>query len=150
MNEIWKEIPEFPQYEASTLGNIRRKGWKNNRKFSLDRDGYLIVLISINNKLYNKKVHRLIASTFLPKKDGKNQVNHINENKKDNRVINLEWVTSKENVNHSHKKIYHDSKVKFMKPIIQYSLSGEFIKEWESARKAALDLNLRNNSHIAE
>lgn len=97
--EIWKDIPSLSKYQASTLGNIRYKG-HNNRKLQLCKSGYLYLGVRVGGKFRNLRVHRLIADTFLPKVDGKNFVNHIDGNKTNNRIDNLEWCTSSENEVH--------------------------------------------------
>lgn len=64
--------------------------------------GYERVSLCKNNKLSQKLVHRLIAEAYIPNNDNKPFVNHINGIKNDNRVENLEWVTSSENIKHAH------------------------------------------------
>lgn len=108
MIEIWKDIPDLSGYQASNLGNIKScpKKTKNQYSYretilkqSIDKDGYKIV--HINKKNY--RVHRLIAKTFIVNQQNKQQVNHINCDKQDNRVENLEWVTPSENIKHAYK-----------------------------------------------
>jgi len=68
--------------------------------------GYLQVILRENNKCYPITVHRLVACTFITNKDilKYNQVNHIDENKTNNHILNLEWVTGSENMKALHKK----------------------------------------------
>ena len=67
------------------------------------RNGYMqVVLVDTNKKKYYKNVHRLVAETFIPNPESKQQVNHVNGNKKDNRVENLEWVSVQENMAHAY------------------------------------------------
>jgi hypothetical protein len=100
MNEEWKQIPSYPNYLASNLGNIKHK--KGNIKKQTIRQKYLSVKIA---GIGYRFVHRLIAETFIPNLENKPYVNHIDGNKLNNCAINLEWVTQNENMLHSHKVI---------------------------------------------
>ena len=101
---LWSTIPFAKEYSISITGVIKGKR-KNVLKTRKDKDGYVIVtLFGENNKHIQCKVHRIIAECFLlelNKNTDKNQVNHKNGIKDDNRVENLEWVTPKENIRHS-------------------------------------------------
>lgn len=98
-NEVWKDIPSLENYQASNLGNIRYKGHAK-RKLQLNSSGYLYLGVRVNGKFTNLRVHRLVAQTFLPKIDGKEFINHIDGDKTNNRVDNLEWCTASENEIH--------------------------------------------------
>jgi hypothetical protein len=105
-----KELKDFPGYYITEDGKVFSKrtfGPQDNReanfrelKFS-SKEGYLRVRLMKNNKQYTKAVHRLVAETFIPNLNNLPQVNHINEIKDDNRMINLEWVNNQKNVEHS-------------------------------------------------
>ena len=98
--EVWKEIPDYDAYEASSLGNIRNK--KRNQVMAKYQTklGYERITLRKNNKYVSVDVHRLVAITFLPNVEDKKTVNHINRKKNDNRVSNLEWATHSEQVHH--------------------------------------------------
>lgn len=100
--ENWKTIPSIPTHEASNEGRIRNKKTKRIMKQSSLCNGYLRVFI-------NKTclVHRLVAETFLYKGDF-NIVHHKDNDKKNNRVDNLEWTTQSYNVS----KAYNDGLIK--------------------------------------
>lgn len=115
--EIWKDIPGFEgQYQVSNLGRVKGydrwityrngKGRKQPGRFLKQQDvskecNYKKVLLTDRNyKKHYLYVQRLVAMAFIPNDDPrKTQVNHINEQKDDNRVENLEWVTPEENIN---------------------------------------------------
>lgn len=99
MNEVWRDIPSLANYQASSLGNIRHKGHAS-RRLQLNNSGYLYVGVRVNGRFVNFRVHRLVAETFLPKIDGKNHINHIDGNKTNNSIDNLEWCTASENEVH--------------------------------------------------
>lgn len=97
--ELWKEIPGFAHYEASTLGNIRsRLPGRAVRQLKAGRtpNGYLMVGVHGKSRL----IHRLVGITFLAPVNGKTQINHKNGIKTDNTLTNLEWSTQSENVRH--------------------------------------------------
>jgi len=145
--EEWKDIPGFEGlYQASTLGKIRsldkyvnyknkglalKKGIILNPKIS--NKGYYEVTLMKNLKRYYKRVHKLIALTFIENPNNYTIINHINENKLDNRIENLEWCTCKYNI-----EVYHENRMN----IYQYDLNGNFIKEWKSITKAANEFKL--------
>lgn len=113
MQEIWKDVIGFENYyEVSNLGKVRSKPrlikHRNGNLYikkptilkpSID-DGYLKSCFCVNKKLKSFAFHRVVAEAFLDKKDGL-EVNHINGNKSDNRVENLEYVTRSQNLKHA-------------------------------------------------
>lgn len=99
--EIWKTIDDWPNYEVSNLGRVKNKNTGNIMKQTLGRDGrYLSVFLCNKGEENTQRVHRLVANAFLGKRPGM-MVNHIDGNKLNNRVSNLEWCTAKENNNHA-------------------------------------------------
>ena len=100
MAEIWKDIKGYEGlYQVSNLGKIRNK--YKEIKQQTDNIGYKNVILSKNNKRKTKKVHRLVAETFIDNANNLPAVNHINGNKSDNKVSNLEWITYKDNSIHA-------------------------------------------------
>jgi len=115
-----KELKDFPGYFITEDGRVY-SAWKQKRKkgtqglityldysnlkeksLVIDKGGYCIVSFYIKGKQYAKKVHRLVAETFIDNIQNLPQVNHIDENKQNNHVSNLEWVTARQNCEHSH------------------------------------------------
>ena len=94
--EIWKDIPEFKGYEASTEGRIRNKDTNNLMTPSIGASGYAVSSLSKNGEQKNIKFHRIIAQTFLPNFENKPTVEHKDDNKTNNRLYNLKWATHKE------------------------------------------------------
>ena len=92
-------------YSITEDGRIISHRKNRELKPKIDRYGYKAVSLSKDGHCTHSTVHRLVAKTFLPKVEGKNCVNHIDENKLNNHVSNLEWVTQAENANHGTRNI---------------------------------------------
>lgn len=99
--EEWKKINK--EYEISNYGNLKRTKNGTTKLIRPEKlkKGYLRVSIWEEGTRNRKLIHRLVAEAFIPNPENKSQVDHINNNTSDNRVENLRWVTSKENVQHS-------------------------------------------------
>lgn len=138
--EIWKDISNYEgHYQVSNLGNVRSiknnkiillKPYKNTKRY-----GYLEVYLRLPGSKKTYKIHRLVAEAFIPNPDNLPQINHIDENKENNIVSNLEWCTAKYNLNYgSHnKKISQALKRK----VFQYSKDGILLAEFNSQTEAA-------------
>lgn len=106
--EIWKDVKDFEGlYQISNTGKVRSLKRNNTNgkilKSAFNYKGYEVVYFSKNNKKYVRKIHRLVAESFIPNLNHKEQVNHIDGNKANNNVDNLEWCTCRENIIHAYR-----------------------------------------------
>lgn len=146
--EVWKDIGGYEKYyQVSNKGRVKKLEIKiknelgRTRKYheritkQRIRNGYLYVELSKNNIAKKYSVHRLVALGFVENKENKKFVNHINGVKTDNNYKNLEWVTHKENIIHSHRiglrPKYHKGK-----KVVQIDSDGYILKEFESVAQA--------------
>lgn len=145
MREIWLPIKDYVGlYEVSNFGNVRSlgNGGSNSKERILRPSevwGYLQVVLYKNGKPKHFRVHRLVAEAFLPNWFDDTQVNHIDENKKNNHVDNLEWCDAKYNTNYGtgiYRMIEKQRNGKLSKPVLQFTKTGEFVKEWPSTSEA--------------
>ena len=103
-NEMIKEITDFPKYLIDTDGNIYNKRTNKKLKISDNGRGYKKVsLYTEEGKMVNKYIHRLVAETFIDNPNNLSEVNHIDEDKSNNCVDNLEWCDRKYNNNYGSK-----------------------------------------------
>lgn len=101
--EVWKET-DYPDYMVSNKGRVLNTKTNRFRKFGINLHGYEYLVIGRGKGVKPKtiNVHRLVALAFLEKIEGKGEVNHIDFNRANNNVTNLEWVTHSENMRHSY------------------------------------------------
>ena len=110
--EIWKDIKDCKgRYQISNFGNVKSLARFNNGKFGRliserilkqnFRQGYAYVRVFVNGKKTNLVIHRLVAETFIPNPQNLPQVNHIDGNKQNNNVNNLEWCLQRDNLLHA-------------------------------------------------
>ena len=155
MNEIWRtavydgEIYE-ELYKVSNLGRILSLNYRNTgraklRKPRKRKNGYFQVCLSKNGEYKQCLVHRLVAEAFLENPDNLPEVNHKDEDKTNNFVFlnedgsidkeksNLEWKNHRDNINHG---THNERSAKTRsKRVLQLSLDGELIREWESTQE---------------
>lgn len=106
-NEVWRDIPEYEGlYQVSNLGRVKNLNNFHTKmekilKPTLHPKGYLRVALFKNRKPKFFSVHRLVAVSFIENPENKDCINHIDCNKQNNEVDNLEWVTTQENQTHA-------------------------------------------------
>jgi hypothetical protein len=102
--EIWIPIKQFADYyEVSNQGAVRNSRTGTIMTPRKDRGGYLTVRLYSNGRTSTRFVHRLVAEAFIAKQPGLDIVNHLNGDKTDNRMENLEWTTHSGNIRHAYK-----------------------------------------------
>ena len=152
-NEEWRDVVGYEGlYQVSSIGRIKsleRKSAQFYQKgtlccYSVKEKickqsivkGYLMVHLSKEKRKEQIKVHRLVAGAFIPNTKGLPQVNHKNENKLCNEVKNLEWCSCQYNNNFGtrNERISQSQRnnPKFSKKVVQYTLDGKFVREWDS------------------
>lgn len=100
--EVWKDIKGFEEnYKISNLGRVYGKKRGKVMKNTMHKDGYPQIKLTKNSKRTMFLIHRLIAIHFIPTNDFNLEVNHINADRSDYSINNLEWVTRNENQKHS-------------------------------------------------
>ena len=150
--EIFVDIDGYEgKYKVSNLGNVKSliDSHGNPREKILkqikDKFGYLHVILCKNGNIKNCKVHRLVAKAFIPNPNNLPTVNHINEDKTDNRVYNLEWMNMSQQQRHgtcqqrrvastNYTEIAEKltNRQDLSKQVYQYSLDLKLIKIWKS------------------
>lgn len=127
-------MKDIKNYEGLYAITPEGEVWSyKNKRFlrpQANRDGYLRVGLYKDGKSKKYSIHRLVAEAYIPNPDNLPQVNHKDENKTNNCLQNLEWCNCKYNNNYG----THNEKISnsLKKPILQYTLDGEFVREWPS------------------
>jgi len=158
ITEIWKDIKGYEGlYQVSNMGRVKslertlinmngqKRHWKERiLKQRPTRNGYLQVdLCNISCTRKTLSVHRLVCEAFHENPKNKPCVNHIDENKANNVVSNLEWCTVKENCNHGTRN------ARMAKSVGQYTRDGKLVKVWQSIMEVERQLGFAH-SHISK
>lgn len=153
MQEIWKDVAGFEGlYKVSNMGRVKALAkkvntWNGGRlcaeqivKPIEQRSGYAHVGLWRNQECKQSRLHRLVAQAFCVNDDPENktQVNHINEDKLDNRACNLEWVTPKQNTNHGTCLSRRGRKGPSRQVVQLDKVSGEVLGVFPNERQASL------------
>ena len=157
MEEIWKDIEGYKgKYQVSNFGKVKNTNTNHILSQSKNNCGYYRVGLYFNKVNKRVDVHRLVAEAFINNPEQKKEVNHINGNKKDNSINNLEWVTHKENICHAWKEGLFETVRKASKrygknnpsakKVIQYDLDGNEIRRYDCIAEAVKATNINKTS----
>ena len=138
------------RYLVSKNGEVYSLYTHKKMKFESTKDGYLNLKLTVSFKNHIRKmVHRLVAETWLeqPPQDGQEyEIDHIDNNRQNNKAENLRWVTHKENLD---KSFNLGNQTKLKRPVTQYTLDGKKIATYGSVNEAFRQTNIRHISEAA-
>lgn len=138
--EQWRDIIGYEGlYQVSDLGRVKalnyhREGRECVLNYWKTSGGYLVVGLCKDGKRSRCLVHRLVAEAFIPNPDGYKEVNHIDENKANNSVTNLEWCDTNYNINYGTRNERVGKALS--KPVFQYTKDGTLVKSYPSGMDA--------------
>ena len=157
--EIWRDVKGYEGlYAVSNLGRVKSLGNDKSRREKILRPcnnmrGYLQINLWKGGERKLHYIHRLVLSTFSPCENSHElQVNHIDENKLNNSIENLEWCDSSYNINHgtrNKRSAEKNTNGKLSIPIVQLSREGKYIRSYKSSHDAAREGGYHQGSIIA-
>lgn len=143
--EIWKDIPNYEGlYKISNLGDIMSIRRKRLIKSDKRKDGYIQVHLTKNKKMKNFLLHRLVAITFIENPNNYEFINHIDGNKENNSLNNLEWCDRSYNILHA----YNNELIKKRKKVEQYDKNNNLLNIYTSIMEASKKTNI-DRAHIS-
>ena len=131
--------------EKEIEGTVHNKKGHNISRWK-DNSGYLQVKLSKEGKWYYKRVHRLVAEAFIPNPHNLKQVNHIDGDKTNNEVSNLEWIDNKNNTQHGYDNNLYHSKHRNIKIEVYDKITHQLINTYKSIRETANELNINRKT----
>ena len=143
-SEQWRAVEGYPGYEVSNLGRVRKNGKLTSSHRT--RKGYWQTNLYKRRKQTLHYIHRLVAIAFIPNPENKPTVNHIDGDKNNNRVSNLEWATYLENNLHAIKNHLHRH---YTRAVKQYDLQGNLLATYNSIVEANKATGV-NKSNISQ
>lgn len=156
--ENWKIVSCNNNYEVSDLGNIRNRKTKKIMRPAISNKGYYLVSLSNKGKQHTYTIHKLVMENFNRLPLSKEVINHIDHNKLNNKLDNLEYITQKENVrdafdNNLCSNVVSQAKKNILRAIDsskikidQYDINNNYIKTWDSIRECSRELNIDDAS----
>ena len=142
--EEWKIIEGYDGYMVSNLGRVMTIKTGYMHEYDIDVWGYYRVCLSKNGVKKHPKVSILVAKAFIPNPYNLPQVDHIDEDKSNNCVWNLRWVSAKTNCNHGTRN-QRISESKYV-PVEKVTLEGKVVGEYASMKEASEMNNVKRNS----
>lgn len=149
-SEIWKDIEGYEGlYQISNFGRVKSLKWNHSniiKTLKLSNNGGYIRTSLFKNKAEKRfYVHVLVAQAFIPNPNKYPEVNHIDENKSNNHVDNLEWCNKSYNANYGNRNKLISIHSAMLRPVLQFDLKGNFIKEYPSIAEAVEELKIRSS-----
>lgn len=154
MQEVWKAIKGYANYQISNLGNVRKinKDYRCAKykplKPKLEKNGYLRICLSKNSLKNYYNIHRLVAEAFIPNPNNFPIINHKDENRSNNNVNNLEWCTYKYNNNYGNIKVKMSNSA-LKRKVQQYDKNMNLLNTYISIKEASIKTN-SNRRYISQ
>lgn len=154
--EVWKDVKDYEgSYLVSDKGRVKSLITGRILKPQCCGSGYLKVMLRVSYKVYkNAMIHRLVAEAFIPNPEQKKTVNHIDGNKCNNEVSNLEWATYSENLKHAYKSglnYWCEGKGKPLKAVLKIDAkTNEILGRYPSVGEAARQNGIKYGSSISD